>query len=475
MSTDVSGRPGDDGDVVSGLDLHLDRREGNLAAGLMDAFRDAIRSGRLLPGARLPSSRTLAADLAMGRNTVVRVYSELITEGWLTAQHGSGTRVAQRAMELAGPPAPRPRVPPTRRLTHDMRPGHPDLSAFPREDWIRAVKRTVGAAPADAFGYADPFGRIELRQALAWYLTRARGLRTGPDNVVVCSGAAQGLALVAGELAEAGIRSVAVEEFGLATQRRTLVEAGLATPPIPVSADGADISALESLPDVGAVLLTPSHQFPLGVALSPSRRVAVLDWARRRNALVIEDDYDGEFRYDRTPVGALQGLDPDRVIYLGTASKSLAPGLRLGWLVVPDRLVDRVAGQKGETEENVGFVNQLAMADFIEFGAYDRHIRTMRSRYRQRREQLVDAVARHSPTSCVSGMPAGLHVVLQPPGGRVGAIARQAACRRLAVETLRSYRHPRSTSDRDGVVVGFASPTRSAWSGALEALLAVLP
>ena len=462
----------------------------------MDAFRDAIRSGRLLPGARLPSSRTLAADLSMGRNTVVRVYSELITEGWLTAQHGSATRVAQRAEELTRPWAPRPRVPPTgphvpptgprvpptrprvpptQRPTHNLRPGHPDLSAFPREDWIRAVKRTVSAAPADAFGYADPFGRIELRQALARYLTRARGLRTGPDNVVVCSGAAEGLALVAGELAEAGVGSVAVEEFGLATQRRALAKAGLATPPIPVSADGADISALESLPDVGAVLLTPSHQFPLGVALSPSRRAAVVDWACRRNALIIEDDYDGEFRYDRTPVGALHGLDPDHVIYLGTASKSLAPGLRLGWLVLPDHLVDRVAGQKGETEETVGFVNQLAMADFIESGAYDRHIRTMRSRYRRRREQLVEAVERHTPTSSISGMPAGLHVVLEPPGGRAGVITRQAAYRRLAVETLGFYRHPESTSDRDGVVVGFASPTQSAWSGALEALLAVLP
>jgi GntR family transcriptional regulator/MocR family aminotransferase len=268
---------------------------------------------------------------------------------------------------------------------------------------------------------------------------------------------------------------VAVEEFGLATQRRTLIKAGLATPLIPVSADGADIAALESLPGVGAVLLTPSHQFPLGVALNPDRRAAVVDWARRRDAVIIEDDYDGEFRYDRTPVGALQGLDPDHVIYLGTASKSLAPGLRLGWLVLPDHLVDVVSSQKGETEESVGFVNQLAMADFIESGAYDRHIRTMRSRYRRRREQLVEAVVRHSPTSCISGMPAGLHVVLRLAGGPAGVIARRAASRRLAVEPLALYRHPESTSDRDGVVVGFAAPTQSAWSGALEALLEVLP
>jgi GntR family transcriptional regulator/MocR family aminotransferase len=267
---------------------------------------------------------------------------------------------------------------------------------------------------------------------------------------------------------------VAVEEFGLATQRGTLIKAGLTTPPIPVSADGADISALESLPGVGAVLLTPSHQFPLGVALNPARRVAVIDWARRRDALIIEDDYDGEFRYDRTPVGALQGLDPDHVIYLGTASKSLAPGLRLGWLVLPDHLVDVVAGQKGETEESVGFVNQLAMADFIDSGQYDRHIRTMRSRYRRRREQLVEAVVQHSPTSHIHGMPAGLHIVLGPAGEPASVIVRRAAARRLAVESLGFYRHPESRSDRDGIVVGFAAPTQSAWSGALEALLTVL-
>ena len=461
--------------MVSGLDLHLDRLDGNVRAGLMDAFREAIRSGRLLPGTRLPSSRTLAADLGMGRNTVVRVYSELITEGWLTARHGSSTEVSQRAAEMVRPRVVRRVARPVRRPAHDLRPGHPDLSSFPREEWIRAVKRAVGAAPFDAFGYAEPVGRIELRQALARYLTRARGVRAHADNVVVCSGAAEGLNLVARALAEAGVKAVAVEEFGLSTQRQALAKAGLETPPIPLGPDGADIAELAELPEVGAVLLTPSHQFPLGVGLHPDSRAAVVDWARRRGAVIIEDDYDGEFRYDRNPVGALQGLDHDHVIYLGTASKSLAPGLRLGWLVPPDHLVDVVAGQKGETEETVGFVNQLAMADFIESGAYDRHIRTMRSQYRRRREQLVDAVARRSPASTIGGMPAGLHVLLELPGGQESAVARRAPWRRLSVEPLDMFRHPESTSDRDGVVVGFATPSPSAWSGALEALIRLLP
>ncbi|MEV6283926.1 PLP-dependent aminotransferase family protein [Kribbella sp. NPDC051770] len=446
----------------------------NVRAGLMDAFREAIRSGRLAPGTRLPSSRVLADDLGLGRNTVVRAYSELINEGWLTGRHGSGTEVAQRSAEQ---PAVRraPRPPAAQQpLVHDLRPGWPNLSSFPRDEWVRAVKRTVTTAPFEAFGYADPHGRGELRDAIARYLARARGLRAQADNVVVCSGAAEGLRLVAAVLADAGVRTVAVEEFGLQTQRETLEKAGLDTVPLPVDADGAQLSALDDEPTPGAVLLTPSHQFPLGVALQSDRRAAVVDWARRRGALIIEDDYDGEFRYDRSPVGALQGLDHDRVIYLGTASKSLAPGLRLGWLVVPDQLVEPIVAQKGWAEETAGFVNQLAMTDFVESGAYDRHVRAMRSEYRRRLRQLVDVIGRHAPTAQVTGLAAGLHVVVEQPGRTGAELVRRAIREQLMVEPLDFFRHPGSTSGRDGVAVGFAAPSPSAWSAALDALVRVL-
>ncbi|REH39358.1 GntR family transcriptional regulator/MocR family aminotransferase [Kutzneria buriramensis] len=440
----------------------------------MDAFREAIRTGRLAPGTRLPSSRVLAADLGLGRNTVVRVYSELISEGWLTGVHGSGTEVAQRSPEPVAE-RERPRPPVARpQLVHNLRPGQPDLSSFPRDEWIRAVKRTVSTAPFEAFGYTDPHGRSELREAVARYLARARGLRVRADSVVVCSGAAEGLRLVAAALAKAGATTVAVEEFGLPTQREALVKAGIDTVSLPVDSDGADLSALDQAPSPGAVLLTPSHQFPLGVALHSDRRAAVVDWARRRGALIIEDDYDGEFRYDRSPVGALQGLDHDHVIYLGTASKSLAPGLRLGWLVLPDRLVGAVAEQKGETEETVGFVNQLAMTEFIESGAYDRHIRAMRAQYRRRRQQLVETIGRHAPTARVTGMSAGLHIVLDQPGRTGAELVRRAAREQVTVEPLDFFRHPESTSDRDGVAIGFAAPSPSAWAGALDALVRTL-
>ncbi|GAA0581865.1 PLP-dependent aminotransferase family protein [Kribbella sandramycini] len=459
---------------ASGLDLHLGQIGRNMRAGLMDAFREAIRTGRLAPGTRLPSSRALADDLGLGRNTVVRVYSELVNEGWLLARHGSGTEVAQRSAEQPTERV-RPRPPVAApQLMHNLRPGWPDLSSFPREEWVRSVRRTVTTAPFEAFGYADPHGHPELRDVIARYLARARGLRARAHNVVVCSGAAEGLRLVAAVLAKAGVTRVAVEEFGLQTQRETLQKAGIDAIPLPVDADGADLARLDADPTPGAVLLTPSHQFPLGFALQSDRRAAVVDWARRRGALIIEDDYDGEFRYDRSPVGALQGLDDDHVIYLGTASKSLAPGLRLGWLVVPDHLVEPTLAEKGWAEETVGFVNQLAMTDFVESGAYDRHIRAMRTQYRRRRLQLVDALARHAPSAQVVGMAAGLHIVVEHSRRSGAELVGRAAREQLTVEPLDFFRHPGATSGRDGVVIGFATPSTSAWSGALAALARAL-
>jgi GntR family transcriptional regulator/MocR family aminotransferase len=471
---DVHSTPGPRSSVA-GLDLFLDRSGGRVRDSVMHAIRDAIGSGRLVPGTRLPSSRALAADLGVARNTVARAYAELIAEGWLTSQHGSSTLVSQRAAEIvrAGA-APRKRRAP-RRLDHDLRPGHPDLSSFPRAEWSGAVKRALNAAPFEAFDYGDPQGRPELRRALAQYLARARGVRARPCNIVVCSGAAHGLSLVARALAGMGVAAVAVEAFGLPSQRASLARAGLRCPSLRVDSDGADVMALEHMADVGGVLLTPSHQFPLGVSLHSERRAAVIDWARRTGGVIIEDDYDGEFRYDRSPVGALHGVDPEHVIYMGTVSKSLAPGLRLGWLVLPGHLVEAVARQKGETEETCGFVVQLAMAEFILSGSYDRHIRTMRAQYRRRREQLVAAVTRASPKSTVIGMPAGLHVMLELAGGGESALSGQRAWRRLGVEGLDYFRHPETDDERDGVVIGYAAPAPSAWSAALDALIRLLP
>ncbi|MEU3221749.1 PLP-dependent aminotransferase family protein [Streptomyces sp. NPDC006976] len=459
-----------------GADLHIDPNGATgLRAGLMDALREAVRTGRLTPGTRLPSSRTLAADLGIARNTVADAYAELVAEGWLTARQGSGTRVARRAESRpATAKAPRPR-PPRTAPVHNLKPGSPDLSTFPRADWLKAARRALAAAPNDAFGYGDPRGRIELRTVLAEYLARARGVYADPERIVVCAGFVHGLMLLGRVLRGRRVREVAVESYGLHVHTRLLTEAGLRIPCLPLDHLGSRTGELHALRGAGAVLLTPAHQFPTGVPLHPDRRAAAVDWARGTGGLILEDDYDGEFRYDRQPVGALQGLDPEHVVYLGTASKSLAPGVRLGWMVVPENLVGEVTAAKGVSDWASSALDQLTLAEFMSSGAYDRHVRSMRLRYRNRRDQLVAALAERAPSIRVSGIAAGMHAVLELPEGSEAEVIRAAAWQGLAVEGLAFFRHPDADLRREALVIGYGTPTDSAWAGTLEALLRVLP
>ncbi|MER5890986.1 PLP-dependent aminotransferase family protein [Streptomyces sp. NPDC001941] len=454
-----------------GADLHIELAGPGLRSGLMDALRDAVRTGRLAPGTRLPSSRSLAADLGIARNTVADAYGELVAEGWLTARQGSGTRVAERAAPRRPATGTARSLPARRRPAHNLAAGQPDLASFPRAEWLRAARRAVTAAPNEAFGYGDPRGRPELRAVLADYLARARGVHADPERVVVCSGFVHGLMLMGRVLRERRVRETAVESYGLDVHWKLLRDAGLRTRPLPFApGHGTRTSALAEAKGVGAVLLTPAHQFPNGVALHSSQRSAVVDWARRTGGVVLEDDYDGEFRYDRQPVGALQGLDPERVVYLGTSSKSLAPGLRLAWMVLPEDLVGEVLEAKGTMDWVSSATDQLTLAEFIASGAYDRHVRTMRTRYRRRRDQLVATLAERAPGVRVSGIAAGLHAVLELPPGTEQSTVRAAAWQGLRVEGLTRFRHPDATAERDALVVGYGTPTDSAWPGALEAL-----
>ncbi|WP_077800370.1 PLP-dependent aminotransferase family protein [Streptomyces sp. JHA26] len=453
-----------------GVDLHLEPAGPGLRRGLTDALREAVRTGRLAAGTRLPSSRALAADLGIARNTVADAYADLVAEGWLTARQGSGTRVADRAVVPPAGSAPRPRTP--TRPAHDLRPGTPDLASFPRAEWLKAARRALAAAPHDALGYGDPRGRPELRTALAGYLARVRGVRADPERLLVLGGFAQGLALLAAVLKARGAHTVAVESYGLHVHRDLLTAAGLRTVPLPFDARGTDPVGPDG---AGAVLLTPAHQFPMGVPLHPDRRATVVDWARRTGGLVLEDDYDGEFRYDRQPVGALQGLDPDRVVYLGTASKSLAPGLRLAWAVLPPGLADDLTAARGGLD-TTGVLDQLTLAEFLTSGAYDRHVRSARLRYRRRRDALVAALADRAPEVRVTGIAAGLHAVLGLPPGTERQVVRAAAWQGLAVHGLSLFRHPEAvTAPRDAVVVGYGTPPDHAWEGALDALCRALP
>ncbi|MGW5645721.1 MocR-like pyridoxine biosynthesis transcription factor PdxR [Saccharopolyspora sp. NPDC003752] len=452
----------------TGSDLHLDLSgPGSRRSVLMGALRDAIRSGRLAPGTRLPPYRSLAADLGLARNTVAAAYAELIAEGWLTARQGSGTRVAQRAEPRKPTRAPK-EARSVAEPVHNLRQGQPDAASFPRTAWLASARRAINAAPNEAFGPGDPQGRPELRRALADYLSRVRGVRARPDQIVICSGFAHALRLLCPGVLRGPL---AVESYGLAFHRELLHQASIKTIPLELDEYGPRVDELPSRKGVRAVLLTPAHQFPTGGPLHPARRAAVVDWARARDGLVLEDDYDGEFRYDREPVGAVQGLDPDRVLYVGSVSKSLSPAVRLGWMVLPEHLVDDVLAVKGEREAWASVLDQLTLADFVDSGHYDRHVRRMRQRYRRRRDQLVARLLERAPHVTATGVAAGLHAVLRlPPGSERSAVA-AAARRGLALDGLAGFRHPDAAMPAmDGLVVGYATPPEHAYASALDAL-----
>ncbi|MGV9699339.1 MocR-like pyridoxine biosynthesis transcription factor PdxR [Streptomyces sp. NPDC003470] len=464
-----------------GSDLHLDLSgPGGRRAVLIRALRDAVREGRLAPGTRLPPYRSLAADLGLARNTVADAYAELVAEGWLTARQGSGTRVAERAAPPARPRTPKPAPGRPAAPAHDLRQGTPEAASFPRTAWLAAARRALGAAPDEAFGPGDPRGRVELRRALAGYLARARGVRADPERIVVCSGFAHALRLLfAGSRGAGGgvLRGpFAVESYGLGFHREILEGSGVRTVPLALDAGGARVGELATQPRLRGVLLTPAHQFPTGGPLHPARRAAVVDWARTSGGLVLEDDYDGEFRYDREPVGALQGLDPERVVHLGSVSKSLSPAVRIGWMVLPEHLVDGVLAAKGEREAWASVLDQLTLADLIDSGQYDRHIRRMRQRYRRRRDLLVTALAERTPHITVTGIAAGLHAVLRLPPGTEASAVKAASWQGVALDGLAGFRHPRAAVPAgDGLVVGYATPAEHAYRAALEALLRALP
>lgn len=430
----------------------------------MAALRDAARSGRLPPGTMLPASRTLAADLGLARNTVADAYAELVAEGWFASRQGAGTWV----LNTAAPPIgvqPRGRsVTPV----HNLMPGSPDVSEFPRNQWIACTRRALTAAPSEALHMGDPRGRVELRSAMADYLARARGVRTSPESIVICAGVRQGVELLTRVLGG----PMAVEAYGLHLFRDAITAAGGSTVPIGVDDHGAVVEELEGL-DVTGVLLTPAHHNPLGMPLDPARRAAVVEWARRTSRVVLDDDYDGEFRFDRQPVGALQALDPGRVAYLGSVSKSLSPALRLGWLALPETLVDPVVEAAGGQQFSVDVINQLTLAEFVARGYYDRHIRRMRGRYRRRRDALVQALAPFGVDTV--GLAAGLNLLVTLPDGTEAEVMRRAGEAGIALTGLSILRHPDAmTDERDGIVVGYAAPPEHAFGSAVSALCEVL-
>ena len=396
--------------------LTLDRSGGvPLRAQLEDQFRRAIRSGRLAAGDRVPSSRALATALGVSRGLAQECYAQLLAEGYLVSRGGSVTRVATAAVRSEPARHAPPRAP--LRLAADFASGVPDLALAPREDWAWAIREACRTAPNTDFNYGDPQGSPRLREVLAGYLRRVRAADTTADQVIICSGMFQGLGLVLRALAGQGLTRVGFEDPGSpASMTATAAWAGVEAVPVPVDNQGVDVAALDAT-RARAVVLTPAHQWPTGVVLAPERRHALIDWAARREAVIVEDDYDAEFRYDRNPVGALQGLAPDRVVALGNVSKSLAPGLRLGWIASPPRLTENLTRAKQVADRGSSGLDQLALALLIETGRFDRHLRRVRAEYAARRDILIQALANHAPRIPLTGLAAGFHAVAHLPPG----------------------------------------------------------
>ncbi|MFJ6354561.1 PLP-dependent aminotransferase family protein [Streptomyces sp. NPDC092046] len=425
---------------------------------LQEALREAVRTGRLGPGTRLPSSRALAADLGVSRGLVTEVYEQLTAEGYLRSDRGSGTWVSGAARSAA--PGARDLAPRAPGVRVDFRSGTPDLALFPRAAWGAAQRRVLAELAHRQLGYPDPRGLPELRAALAALLARRRGVVADPERLVVCSGVAQAATLLGFVLRARGLRTVGVEDPGSPEHARLFASTGVDTVWLPVDEEGLEPGPLAAS-GVRAVVVTPSHQFPSGIAYSARRRAELLDWARSVDGFVLEDDYDGDFRYDRAPVGALQGLDPERVAYAGSVSKSLAPGLRLGWMLVPEVLLDEVVERKRTMDLGNPALDQAVLARFVTGGGYDRQLRRCQRAYRERRDALVAALERHFPGSSVSGIAAGLHLIahLHARHGPTPRLLDRARAAGVALRSLEEHGTARSSDGTVRLVLGYAHLT----------------
>jgi GntR family transcriptional regulator / MocR family aminotransferase len=410
---------------------------GTLGAQIEEQLRRAIRDGSLKAGARVPSTRDLARQLGISRRVAVEAYSQLAAEGYLVLRQGARPKVSEAARpradgsSLAAAQEGVPRF--------DFRPRAPDVSSFPRAAWTRSLREAVAEIADVDLLYGDPAGVDALRTALAEYLGRVRGVAAEPERVVVTSGYSQGQGVVCRVLAARGARRIAFENPSHPEQRRVVAESGLEIVPVAVDEGGVRIEELERV-DVDAIALTPAHQHPTGAVLAGDRRPALLEWLRARDVIAIEDDYDAEYRYDRAAVGALQGLEPERIIYAGSVSKTLAPALRLGWLVVPGHLLDEVVDMKDLADCGTARIEQLAFANFLSRGELDRHLRRMRGHYRRRRDLLIEALAEALPQATIRGIAAGLHATVELPAEYdERAILAEAHARRIDLTTMGDF------------------------------------
>jgi GntR family transcriptional regulator/MocR family aminotransferase len=415
-------------------------------------LRAQIRRGRLPAGMGLPSTRRLALELKVSRGVVTEAYRQLAAEGYLEMRQGAPVRVGRAVRGVTSPTPPRSLLP---SFAYDFHPGLPDLAGFPRERWLRSLRAAWQTAPLAAVGYSDPRGVPQLRTALADYLTRVRGVDADVETMLVCTGFMQGFSMLCRWLREQDVGEIAVEDPGWHTHRLIAEHSGLRTIPIPVDRQGLRVADLAAS-DVSVVVVTPAHQFPTGCVLSSERRAALIEWAQESERLIVEDDYDSELRHDRAALGALQGLAPERVLHIGSASKRLVPGMRLGWMLIPSWLGWPLISTKAIEDGGSEVIGQLALCDFIERGELDRHIRRMRARYRQRRETLLDALARRLPEARAGDGAAGLYeLVTLPETISEPALLSNAARRGVGIEGISQHRF--AHGGPPGVILGYGN------------------
>ncbi|MET9019402.1 PLP-dependent aminotransferase family protein [Actinopolymorpha sp. NPDC004070] len=460
---------------------------GPLHERLTRALRHAIRTGRLGAGSALPPSRALAVDLGCSRWVVTQAYEQLVAEGYLTARTGSATvvradaptghrtvqpttrSVVQLTSRPTGRPAGQPAGQPGARThatgptrasvgtPYDLAPGLPDLREFPRRRWAEAVRTQLSTVSYTDLGYPPPGGTAHLRQVLADYLRRCRGAHPHAGDLRITAGVTDGVTQLGRMLRAEGHTHIGVEDPGWTRLREALERVGLEPVGIPVDGDGLLVDELANDPRVRAVVVTPAHQFPTGVVLGPARRAALLAWAREVDGVVLEDDYDAEFRYDRRPVGTLQGTDPARVALFGSLSKTLSPAIGIGWLLPPGRWAAALRETPEHRTSGPPVIDQLALASFVETGGYDRHLRAARHRYRHRRDALVAALGTSLPRCELSGVAAGLHLVLHlRPDTPAATVVARAAARGVRLADLDGYRlHPDPA--RPALVLGYGN------------------
>lgn len=453
------------------LQLHTrDVPRGQRVNWLVEQVRAALGEGRVEHGTRMPPTRALAEELGVARGTVVEAYRRLTEEGLLTANRGGGTVVTAKpapTATAAAPPVPRAPEPGTEQDLLDISTGTPDLSAFPRAAWLRAENNVLSGSNGRALGYAPAQGSHELRVELSAWLARSRGVRARPERIIVTGGVTGALSLLARVLLDRGLTTVAVEDPGAVGNRRILDHWMAELVPVPVDREGLVVSELAAT-GARTVLTTPAHQFPTGVVLSPERRRALLSWAAEHDGLIVEDDYDSEYRYDRRPVRALHGMDPERVAHVSSLSKTLGPGLRLGWLVAPDHLHGDLVRARWATDLGSPVLPQLALAELLRSGALERHLRTMRTRHRRRRDAAVRALAEHLPDAVVEGVAAGIHLlVLLPEHVDDAALAERARREGIRVEPLSRLRE---VPGPPGVVVSYGTHPPARLASAIAVL-----